>query len=469
MIQFMPKLEERSKEPLYIQLYQYIRDEIVSGRIKENSRLPSVRKLSAYLDISRTPVADCYELLLAEGYITSKPRSGFYVVPFKELLILTHKTETTFIKNTPQNNILDFHYDKVDLIHFPYKKWNKLNNSCLTPENLQLLQYGDLQGEPGLRREIASYLHQMRGVRCTPDQIIIGAGTYHSLGLLFQLLKDEVTVVGTEEAVNVGVKDIFDQFSSISFSPLTLEKDGISIDELYKSNAQAIYVTPSHQFPFGMTLPMEKRIKLLQWAQEHHAYIIENDYDGEFRYSSRPLPSLQSLDKHEKVIYIGTFSRVLTPHIRISYLVLPYPLMQQFQHKKHSYNQLSSPILQMTLQLFMESQDFASHIRKMRSLYQKKYEVLLHSIKSTFGQNTEMIGQGSGLHILLKIGNEMSEDQLIFTAKQEGVKVYPTSIYWLDSKKAMTSTVLMGFGGLSEEDIQAGIAKLGKAWGKYAR
>lgn len=465
MIQLIPSLEEGSKAPLYLQLYQYIRDEIVSGRIKENTRLPSVRNLPAYLEISRTPVADCYELLLAEGYVTSKPRSGFYVASFNEHLSVTHETNTALIKDTPQSNILDFHYDKTDLVHFPYKKWNKLNNACLTPENLQLLQSGDLQGMPGLRREIASYLHQMRGVRCEPEQIIIGAGTYHSLGLLFQLFKDEVAVVATEEAVNVGVKGIFDQLSSISFCPLALEKDGISIDELYQSKAQAVYVTPSHQFPFGMTLPMEKRRRLLQWAKEQQAYIIENDYDGEFRYNSRPLPSLQSLDEHEKVIYIGTFSRVLTPHIRISYLVLPQPLLEHFQRKKHGYNQLSSPILQMTLQLFMESQDFAGHIRKMRSLYQRKYEILLHSIKSVFEQNAEIIGQGSGLHVLLKVKNNMSEEQLVLTAEHAGVKVYPTSIYWLNPKKAMTSTVLIGFGSLSEDEIQTGIAKLGEAWG----
>ncbi|WP_019636909.1 PLP-dependent aminotransferase family protein [Paenibacillus fonticola] len=469
MIQLMPILEENSKEPLYIQLYQYIRDEIVSGRIQEGTRLPSVRQLSASLEISRTPVADCYELLLAEGYITSKPRSGFYVIPFQEHLTLTPRTELSFLKNAPQTNVLDFHYDKVDLIHFPYKKWNRLNSSCVTPENLQLLQYGDLQGEPGLRSEIASYLHQLRGVRCTPDQIIVGAGTYHSLGLLFQLLKDEVAIVGTEEAVNVGVQDIFNQFPSISFCPLTLEKDGISIDDLYASRAQAVYVTPSHQFPFGMTLSKEKRMELLQWSKKQDGYIIENDYDGEFRYNNRPLPSLQSLDEHEKVIYLGTFSRVLTPHFRISYLVLPHHLMQHFRQKKHSYNQLSSPILQMTLQLFMESQDFASHIRKMRSVYQRKYEILLHCIHSTFGQGAEIIGQGSGLHLLLKVRNEMSESQLISAARREGVNVYPTSVYWLNAKDAMTSTVLVGFGGLSEEDIQAGFAKLGKAWGIQAR
>ncbi|MDQ0229163.1 GntR family transcriptional regulator/MocR family aminotransferase [Metabacillus malikii] len=337
-------------------------------------------------------------------------------------------------------------------------------NRCLLPENSRLLLYGDLQGDPELREEIATYLHQIRGVRCSSEQIIIGAGTYHSLDLLFQLLKRDVSCMAVEKSVNNGVKALLEQFR-FDLHPLHLESDGIRIEEVYNSKAQAVYVTPSHQFPFGMTLSVNKRIKLLNWAKEHNAYIIENDYDGEFRYNGRPIPSLQSLDNDERVVYVGTFSKVLTPSFRISYLVLPHTLLEQFRLGRHSYDQLASPIFQKTLQLFMQSGDFERHMRKMRSLYHKKHDILLQAIRHVFQDiNIDIIGTGSGLHILLRVRNGMNETQLVQTAKQKGVIVYPTSIYTLKQELTATPTVLLGFGGLSEMDIRTGIELLNKAW-----
>ncbi|RKQ21332.1 PLP-dependent aminotransferase family protein [Bacillus subtilis] len=467
MIELTPLLNEKSNIPLYIQLYQYIREEIVSGRIKQDTRLPSIRNLSVYLKISRTPIADAYELLLEEGYIRSKPRSGFYAVSPETISVLQTEASREPKEENPKNQIasFDFHYDHVDLYHFPFKKWKKWSSLCLTSENLHLLQKNaNLQGEYGLRKEVASYLHQVRGVCCSPDQIIISAGTYHSLQLLFHLLKDDVKIVGTEEAVNIGVKAIFEQYSSFSYRSITLESDGISMEDLYNSQAQAVYVTPSHQFPFGMTFSIKKRMELLQWAYEKNAYIIENDYDSEFRFNGRPLPALQSLDKHDRVIYIGTFSRILSPSFRISYLILPRSLFHRFQQQTHSYNQIVSPILQKTLQLFMESNDFARHMRKMRHLYQKKHDILVDAVNYFFKDQADISGQGSGLHILLKVKNGMTENELILAAKKEGINVYPSSIYHLESSSASSAAVLLGFGALSEETIKQGIKKLAKAW-----
>ncbi|WP_332634444.1 PLP-dependent aminotransferase family protein [Halalkalibacter flavus] len=475
MIELTPKLDETSGEALYMQLYHYIRDEIVAGRIPTNNRLPSIRRLSAHLGVSRTPVALAYDQLLAEGYIRSKPRSGFFAA---EVETFTSSPPTSLVRSqstvlpslprayhAPQEEMVlyDFGYGSVDLESFPLTKWRKLMNRCLLPENSRLLLYGDLQGEPELRAEIATYLHQIRGVRCSPEQIVVGAGTYHSLDLLFQLLKKDVTCMAVEESVNDGVKALFEQFR-FDCRPLRLESDGIQIEEVYASKAQAVYVTPSHQFPFGMTLSVNKRIKLLHWAKEQQAYIIENDYDGEFRYNGRPIPSLQSLDNDGRVVYVGTFSKALTPSFRLSYLVLPHALLEQFRFRRHSYDQLASPIFQKTLQLFMQSGDFERHMRKMRSLYHKKHDMLLQAIRHAFQGIADIIGVGSGLHILLRVRNGMSESQLVHTAKQKGVNVYPTSVYALEQELTATSTVLLGFGGLSETDIRAGIELLKRAW-----
>ncbi|MMZ53640.1 HTH-type transcriptional regulatory protein GabR [compost metagenome] len=474
MIELTPTLDELSSEALYMQLYRYIRDEIVAGRIPSNVRLPSIRRLSAHLSVSRTPVALAYDQLLAEGYIRSKPRSGFFAAELElpASIPSLHAGSRSIVSPSPprayhapqdEPRRYDFGYGSIDLASFPLTKWRKLMNRCLLPENSRLLLYGDLQGEPELRKEIAAYLYQIRGVRCRPEQIVVGAGTYHSLDLLFQLLKKEITCLAVEEAVNDGMKALFKQFP-FDYRPLRLESDGIRIEEVYASEAQAVYVTPSHQFPFGMTLSIGKRMKLLNWAKERQAYIIENDYDGEFRYSGRPIPSLQSLDDDGRVIYVGTFSKSLTPSFRISYLVLPPLLLEQFRLRRHSYDQLASPIFQKTLQLFMESGDFERHMRKMRSLYHKKHDALLQAIHHAFKDSADSIGAGSGLHVLLRIRNGMSESELVRTAKKEGVNVYPTSPYALKPEFAVPSTVLLGFGGLSIEDIHAGIDRLKQAW-----
>ncbi|KZE76154.1 hypothetical protein AV654_24595 [Paenibacillus elgii] len=314
-----------------------------------------------------------------------------------------------------------------------------------------------------MRAEIAAYLHHMRGVRCQPEQIVVGAGTYHSLDLLFQLLREDVVCMASEEAVNDGVKALFGQFR-FDCRPLRLESDGICLEELQATGAQAVYVTPSHQFPYGMTLSAGKRLKLLQWAKERRAYIVENDYDGEFRYSGRPIPSLQSLDDDGRVIYVGTFSRALTPAFRLSYLVLPPALLARFRSRRHSYDQLASPIFQMTQQLFMQSGDFGRHMRKMRSVYHKKRDALLYAVRDTFPAGVEMIGADSGLHLLLRVRGEKDEAELVRAAAREGVGIYPASAYRLRSEADEAPTVLLGFGGLSEADIREGVRLLARAW-----
>lgn len=475
MIVLTPKLDMESGEALYVQLYTYIRDEIIEGRIEKNSRLPSIRSLCDHLNISRTPVALAYEQLLAEGYIQSKSRSGFFVVDVGEISFASSGSSlkskdselsplSRFYHASKEEKVMcDFGYGSVDLESFPIVKWRKMMNQCLLPQNHHILLYGDLQGEVELRAEIATYLHHVRGVRCAPEQIVIGAGTYHSLDLLFQLLKEDVTLMALEQSVNDGVQTLIEQYSFNTYS-LHLENDGIRIEDVYNSKAQAVYVTPSHQFPFGMTMSINKRIKLLNWANEQEAYIIENDYDGEFRYNGRPIPSLQSFDHNERVIYVGTFSKALTPSFRLSYLVLPTRLLERFRQRKHSYDQLASPIFQKTLQLFMQSGHFERHMRKMRNVYNKKHDVLLQAIKESFSDAVTIIGAGSGLHILLEIKNGMSEEQLIHSARQRGVKVYPTSIYALGREDCKVPTVLLGFGGLSEEQILLGVKQLKLVW-----
>ncbi|MBO9607026.1 MAG: PLP-dependent aminotransferase family protein [Paenibacillaceae bacterium] len=481
-MELTPVMDERSGTPLYEQIYGYIRGEIVSGRIAPDAKLPSIRRLSAYLGLSRTPVELAYQQLLAEGYLTSRPRSGLFAAPLAQPAWSPRppQPETAAIgaaagaspgatsRYAPPVR-LDFGYGHTDLEHFPFAKWRRLMNESFLASNRRLFRYGDLQGEPELRAEIAVYLHQVRGVRCTPEQIVVGAGTYHSLDLLCQLLKPAVSRIASEAAVNDGVRAAFEQHR-FALVPIPLAPDGIETARLADTDAQAVYVTPSHQFPYGMVLSIGKRYELLNWAARTGSFIIENDYDGEFRYYGKPVPSLQGLDPSgERVVYVGTFSKALTPSFRISYLVLPAPLLARFRDGRHSYDQLASPILQHTLHLFMRSGGFERHMRKMRTLYEKKHGLLLHAVKTHLGSRATVIGDGSGLHILLRISGPLSEGQLVERAAAIGIRVYPVSTYELEAEKAPSSTVMLGFGGVASEQIDSGMAELRRVWSGMAK
>jgi len=241
--------------------------------------------------------------------------------------------------------------------------------------------------------------------------------------------------------------------------PVPLEKDGLSLEHVQSSRAKAVYVTPSHQFPFGMVLPISKRLQLLTWAYQTNGYIIEDDYDSEFRYRGQPIPSLKSLDEEERVIYLGTFSKSFLPTIRLSYIVLPPSLLVQYTSKFGHYNQSVSPIIQRAMALFIESGEFEKHIRRMRKSYQRKHQALLRNIEQNMGTKVNIIGENSGLHILLKV-NTVSSFELIEAALQKGVKVYSPSKFWLYPTSESDTYIMLGFGGLSIEEIEKGIRLL---------
>lgn len=494
MIDLTPSIEEHSEDPIYVQLYRYIRQEMAEGRIAAGVKLPSVRQLASRLGISRTPVALAYDQLQAEGYVRSVPRSGLYTEKLpsdgvdrqrnvsaaqrqhaeagSEQEIEGAEKSADVDKLCPPIEI-DFGYGAVDWSRFPLAAWRKQLNRCLQPDDGRLFRYGELAGELELREQIASYLHRTRGVRCHPDSIVIGAGTYQSLDLVLQLIGEagKPLRMASEEAVNEGVKRLFARHQA-EVTALKLESDGISTGSLDDSAVQAIYVTPSHQFPVGMTLSAPKRMRLLQWASSSGAFIIENDYDGEFRYTGRPIPALQAMDDNGCVAYIGTFSRALTPSFRLSYAVLPPALMERFLLGGHSYDQLASPLLQQAMGLFMESGGFGTHMRAMRALYQRKRDVLLQKLRESFdiGGQVKLIGEQSGLHLLLSFDHEKSvsgscsEEKLIAQAAQAGIRVYPVSRYWFHEADAPRSTVMLGFGGLTEQEITEGIERLSRVW-----
>jgi GntR family transcriptional regulator/MocR family aminotransferase len=458
-----PFIKKDDKIPIYLQLYHYFKEDIETGRLVPGTKLPSIRELSAHLKVSKNTVETAYQQLSAEGYVESREKSGLFVIELEEFFgnpSWQKQLEHDKNINHDQKKFIDFQYGDIDLDRFPYKAWRKCLSDALEMTNQEVFSYGDKKGHIGLRSEIASYLYQARGVRSLPEQIILCAGTQTAISFICQMLGLPNQSVALENPGYDGVRCVFESHGCY-LEPIALEDDGINLELLEKTSAKCVYVTPSHQFPIGMVLPVQKRLRLLQWAHKNQSYIIEDDYDGEFRYLGHPIPSLKSLDTNDRVIYLGTFSKAFLPAARISYMVLPEELTQLFQAKLSFYSQTVSPLIQEALYQFMKHDHFGRHIRKMRKIYQRKHKALLDAIEDEFGEQVSVIGQKAGLHLLLDF-HGIDSKRLIEKAKESGVKLYLTEKFWYGKSPFATQPIMVGFGGLTEDEIKTGIKKIGK-------
>ncbi|MBO8155562.1 MAG: PLP-dependent aminotransferase family protein [Bacillaceae bacterium] len=453
--------------PLYQQLYEYIKHDIQSGMLEAGTRLPSIQYLSRQLQISKTTVETAYDQLLAEGYIRSKPRSGYYVEDlntafFSQSIPLPQKKDTAFHGN-PRNFRIDFNDNHIDQEHFPLSVWRRLYNQSLQEQDAYF--YGDPQGEWGLRHEIVKYIRQIRGIQCTEEQIIIGANSQHLIGLLCKMLKNDTETVGMEEPGYHVVTRVFKDEGFHVF-PIPIQNDGIDVSVIRSAHPDIVFTSPSHHYPFGMVMPIQKRIELLEWAEKEGGYIIEDDILSEFRYSGQPIPALKSLDKKDRVIYMGTFFKTLLPSLRIGYLVLPEILANHYREHFHVYQQTTSRIDQNTLERFMKNGHWEQHIRKMRKVYQGKYETIVEAVKTFMKDHAEIIGHPAGLHILLHIKSITNEEELEKRAGEKGIKVYRISESWFKKENNFLngSVFLLGFGGLKKEEIVRGIQELSEIW-----
>lgn len=436
-----------------------------------DERLPSIRQLSAHLMVSKNTVEAAYQQLLSEGYIQSRPRSGIFVLPMEQLPEV--EGESGSVKNRRFEKVkqaagergradtIDFEYGDVELGLFPVKAWKKCLSDAIDERLPEVIGYGDRQGHLGLREEIVRYLYQSRGVACSADQIFLCAGTAQAISLLCQLLPLTERIAMEEPGYN-GVRAVFTNHKK-EVVPIPLEEDGVSLEALRQSGANVVYVTPSHQFPIGIVMPVQKRGKLLHWAYEQGGYILEDDYDSEFRYQGQPVPALKALDRSDRVIYLGTFSKSFLPGARLSYVVLPESLADTYREGLQNYSQSVSPLIQTAMYLFMRDGAFERHVRKMRKLYQTRHRVLLRAIYEQLGSRVGVIGQKSGMHLLLDVyGCDCAE--LIELAAERGVRVYSPMRHWMNPAECPRSYVMLGFAGLREEQIREGLERLRQAW-----
>lgn len=460
-------LDSKSKTPLYRQLYQQLRVKILNGEISPQTRLASSRNLSKELKVSRNTVDTAYQQLLSEGYIVGRPRSGYYVETINHAgasFSLETPEPETFIEPSTEEIKYDFTYGNLPLNTFPFAKWQRLTNVCIRKYKKELLNYSSFMGELGLRKEIVKYLREYRDVKCSVDQILITSGTGHCLTIACQILRNTTTAIAMEDP---GYRGAYFTFLNQGFGvePIGLNHHGINVKELHDSSAKAVYITPSHQFPTGRIMSITRRLRLIEWAYERDAYIIEDDYNSHLRYDVKPISSLQGLAP-ERVIYIGSFSKVLLPSLRVAYMVLPKNLVKKVQYQP-DYNACSVPFLiQKPLEFFMNEGYFESHLRKMINHFKKKHNALVSALKENFGDDVSISGMNAGIHLLVQINHSFSSSQLIEQAAKAGIAIYENDKLWVHFGPQPYPYVLLGFSAIELDDIFPAVSLLRKIWFK---
>lgn len=466
-------LHPHSGKHLYEQIYLHIKNEIRKGKLLQGERLPSTRYLAEFLQVSRSTVELAYEQLLSEGYIEARPYRGYFVCPVEELYDLGEEDKAEraggIIKDgKEETDILKFRYDfspnTIDMSAFPYATWKKITKNILVDANSEIFSSGSPKGDYILRETIAHYLHTSRGVNCRPEQIIIGAGNDYLLMLLEKILGRHVKIAMENPTYRRAYR-IFNSFA-YRISPIAMDKSGMSADGLRESEADVAYVMPSHQYPTGIVMPIGRRMELLKWAGEKEGrYLIEDDYDSEFRFRGKPVPSLQASDRMGKVIYIGTFSKSIAPAIRIGYMVLPLPLLRIYEEKCSFYSTTVSRIDQRILNEFIGNGHFERHLNRMRKIYREKQDNLLDGLRG-MEKAFDVSGENAGLHILLQDKRGRSEKELSDAAAKEGVRVYGLSEFCVGeiAPQWKADTVILGYASLSREQIREGAKRLKRVW-----
>ncbi len=469
MIDLTIHFDGSGEKHLYEQIYEHIKKEIREGKLLQEERLPSTRSLAENLQISRSTASAAYEQLVAEGYLEARPNKGYYVSRYEDLYHLGVKKgkQQESQESLPKKNAykIEFALNGMGEDLFPHATWRSLYKETMKKHSGDLFRLGDPQGEIELRTTISRYLHSSRGVNCSPSQILIGAGNDYLLLVLDKILGERASIAMEEITYNRA----FQVFKSCGHQIIRVGMDtnGIRIDDLEKSEASLAYVMPAHQFPMGIVMPMSRRMELLGWAHEkEERYIIEDDYDSEFRYQGKPIPALCASDVKDKVIYIGTFSKSIAPAIRISYLVLPESLLGKYRERALFLASTVSRTDQFMLNEFIREGYFERHLNKMRKGYKNKHDLLLEELRA-FGHAFTISGENAGLHLLLHSKQNKTDSKLQQEALQSGVKVTTLSELLLPGEVSQSKhkgTILLGYGGLTEIEILEGMKALKNAW-----
>lgn len=463
MQEFVFQMDPQSKQPLYRQLYQYLIEEIRGGNLRPGEKLPGKKSLAAHLGLSQSTVETAYGMLAAEGYVEARPRSGCYVRALeKPPLTALRPLPPPLKKTSPRSYRYSLLSGNIDTAVFPFSTWAKITREALYDDQ-ELLRYGHSQGEFSLRAGLCKYLHEFRGVNCRPDQVIIGAGLEYLVPLVCRLLGKETKFALEDPAYPKTVSILRNAGAPLCFLPV--DKEGLSLSALETSGAAAAYITPSHQFPLGVVMPVGRRLGMLRWAaQSPDRYIIEDDYDSEFRYNGAPIPALQGLDENGKVIYVGTFSRSIAPAFRLAYMVLPDSLLCRYETLFSAYSSTVSRLDQKILERFLAEGSFRRHLNRMRNVYRQRRDALVRAFAvSPLAPRLTVLGENAGLHFLLRVDLGLSSEELAAAADRVGVQLLPLSAFY-SYQRPPEGVVVVGFAGLLPTDAPQVVELLTKAW-----
>lgn len=464
MKQFLQDNNNKKSPSLYIQLYHHIKNEILSGNLKIGEKLPSLRRLARESNISITTAGQAYNQLLTEGYIISKPQSGYFVA---EIPTTSVSNKSSIKTSNPEFD--DFTLDRgkflFDLDTFDFLKWKKCSSRVLNEYSDMLLFESDVQGEAALRFEICKYLYSSRGVISSPEQVVIGAGTQQLTSHLARILTIMgIDMVCTEDPGYLPIQNVFrDRGFAVAKIPVT--DSGIMIDKLPANIPTAVYVSPANQFPTGSVMPIGARYRLLEWAKSNGSIILEDDYDSELRYYGKPVPALQGLDENDSVVYLGSFSSTLFPAIKISYMILPEKMVRIFESIKSDYTQTCSKAEQLTLALFMEDGYYYTNIKKLRTLYAQKIEAAADAFLK-YGGGIDVTNRRSGINLTLTVDSKKAAEELCLIGETFGLHMVPLSQsgYDVDDQSSKKRHLIFYFNQIPLDRIDSQIKSLINAW-----
>lgn len=481
------QLDQRLAMPLYKQLYERLRAQILSSQLEAGARLPSTRALASELAVSRNTTALAYELLLLEGYIESRVGDGTRVARLlpERLLQASDATPARRTQAPPQKPVISrrarillqppyenllyshdraragsvFRLGQPDVRAFPFDIWARLVARRASRSLQGVARYQSEQGYPPLREAIAAHIGITRGVHCSPDQIIITAGSQGAIDLAARVLLDPGDAVWVEDPGYLGARGAL-LVAEAALAPVPVDAEGIDVEagRRLAPHARMAVVTPSHQFPTGVTMSLPRRLALLEWAREAGAWILEDDYDSEYRYSGRPLEALQGLDRTRRTLYVGTFSKVLFPALRLGYLVVPAELVPTFVATRHFIDAHPPLLEQMALADFIAEGHFARHLRRMRVLYAERRDALVSALRAELGDLLDVHAPEAGMHLVAALPSGMRSAQVAQRASTRGLLLQPVS--HPSTGSAPRDLLMFGFAGDTPDELRAGVHTL---------
>lgn len=446
-------LDESADIPMYRQLYDSIRNAIGSGGLRVGEKLPSIRKIAEELGVSRTTVEQAYQQLCVEGYLSSRPQSGYFV----EAAVPHTADELPAPQDTAEHEPsagvrYDFGSRYVESRRSDIELWRKYVRSVLSREDI-VSSYGHFQGEPALRGQLVHYGMQLRGVNATADRIVVGAGVQPLLSILCGLLGESAGRVGIESPCFPQAERVFRDFR-LNIAALGHDKYGVTAQELYTSKADVLYLNPANTESMGRPMPVSRRAEIMEWAENTRGLIIEDDYNGALRFKSRPVPAMQGMGSGERVVYLGSFSKLLMPSVRISYMVLPPDLAALYRERGVNYNQTSSKIEQLALSEYMRDGHIEKRLRRLRKAYAEKSDVLMNLLTDALGNFVKLTLAETALCIDVTFKSRLNSREFAEKALSEGILVIP-----MESGEG-TARIRMSFAGIPTEDMRGGVERI---------